>query len=189
MKTKNNWVFVIDTDQYSGNFDRELSAYVCGQWSEEEYHGEYEAEQFLKECGQEKRDEFESILQMKVTCDDDVPVNSFHCLWETEGMFNNGLGGIFKKGQEKEAVNHYNNSSQKRNFKPITVKTLNKSIAYQSIGIFFHTKPTKDQLKFLVKRAVKFSKRPKKNEWDKIVKITGCRLINEKTTYTEKICL
>lgn len=35
------WLFVIDTDEYAGNFERELAAYVTGQCGET--HGEDEA--------------------------------------------------------------------------------------------------------------------------------------------------
>jgi len=43
-------VFVIDTDSYAGNFERELCAYCTGIW-DNETHGDEQAELFYQEMG------------------------------------------------------------------------------------------------------------------------------------------
>lgn len=44
---KLEWTFIVDTDSYAGNFERELNAYMTGMW-DGETHGEDQAEDFDK---------------------------------------------------------------------------------------------------------------------------------------------
>jgi hypothetical protein len=48
-----NWIFVIDTDDYAGNFERDMCAYLTGEIGECEV-GEEFAEEYFKETGEAK---------------------------------------------------------------------------------------------------------------------------------------
>lgn len=88
--------FVIDTDSYAGNFERELCAYVTGFW-DHETHGGDQAAVFEKEVGD--INPFEGYVIQAVTEDDDMPVEAHQCLELTpkksavKGAFNSV--GIF----------------------------------------------------------------------------------------------
>jgi len=82
-------VIAIDTEQYSGNFERQMCAYITGQ---------------IGECGVGKEIAAAEAKNIKwfnkhVTREDDD--SDFHCyrptsIWETPGWFNNGAGKHFK---------------------------------------------------------------------------------------------
>lgn len=85
-------VLVIDTEQYSGNFEREMCAYVTGQFGD---------------CGvgSELVDAYSSSIKHlswwdEHTCaeDDDKGYGCYRpaSIWTTPGWFNNGMGGHFK---------------------------------------------------------------------------------------------
>lgn len=69
--------FVIDTDSYAGNFERELCAYVTGFW-DGWTHGGDQAEVFRKEVGD--INPFEGYVISAVTEDDDQPIRAHQCL-------------------------------------------------------------------------------------------------------------
>lgn len=58
------YTFIIDTDQYAGNFEREMCAYCTGMVGDCGV-GDKEAEKFLEEFGQEKTDDMIDIIGQK----------------------------------------------------------------------------------------------------------------------------
>ena len=98
-----NFEVVIDTDSYSGNFERELCAYITGHW-DLETHGGDQAEIFEEECG-DKPNPFEDYIAMALTQDDDCPVNAYQCLeWEPENKGMNSVGIFFEKEPTPELI-------------------------------------------------------------------------------------
>jgi len=99
-KPKSAYIFVIDTETYAGNFERETCAYATGQVG----HcgvGEEEAAQFEDEAMKEK---IGDIIRFE---NDEHGCARPASIWPTPGWFNNGVGGHFKPGQEAEALEHY----------------------------------------------------------------------------------
>lgn len=86
-------LFVIDTDQYSGNFERNMCAFLTGVVGDccvgTEMTGNYP--------------EVEGVLQQP----DDHGTMRPCSTYETPGYYNNGLGFNFKAGQEDEALEKY----------------------------------------------------------------------------------
>lgn len=75
-----NYEFVIDTDSYAGNFEREICAYMTGFW-DNETHGKFQADKFDEEFGIENP--FEDYITYAPTCDDDVPIMAPQCIEPT----------------------------------------------------------------------------------------------------------
>jgi hypothetical protein len=94
------WIFVIDTEDYSGNFERELCAYITGRTGECGV-GDDMAEFFDSEVGEP----FENVV--------DEPDEDGGCLrptaiWPTPGWFNNGFGGQYRAdGDLTQALEDY----------------------------------------------------------------------------------
>jgi hypothetical protein len=89
------WIFAIDTNLYSGNFERQMTAFLTGQ-AEEYGSGRKEANRFHQEVA---GDPFASIIAQV----EDQGVSTPCAIWPTPGWFNNGMGGFFLDGQEEAA--------------------------------------------------------------------------------------
>jgi hypothetical protein len=91
-------ILVIDTNAYSGNFERELCGFITGYYDFERGQGEYEADTF--------RDEEDTPIFDKVT---QVPHNEYgmvsNTIRATPGRLNNGMGFHYDAGGDtQEAI-------------------------------------------------------------------------------------
>lgn len=185
------FVFVVDTDSYSGNFERELCGYVTGRW-DNETHGGDQATIAQKELLPEI---WEYLQNHVISCmeeHDDIPYSTPVVIWPTAGWFNDGMGGHFKEGQEKEAFEHHIKEvaayEKQHNTKLHVSKGLTKFPAYQSVGIFFDEKPPQHIVDVLKERAYKFTKEywPKHKIFGHKIDVTGFRLVREATVKNEE---
>jgi len=151
------WAFVVDTDMYAGNFERELSAYVVGVCDDYGGHrGNPYSEMYRRDFG--KGDPFKALVDFRVDDHgDDSIVRSPMALAPTPGYGNDGNGRLSKVKPGKKA----------------------KYPAYQSVAIFLRRKPTDRELAMLAERARKFGGLPKVRESDVRPRILGCRLVEE----------
>lgn len=195
------YYFVIDTDKYAGNFEREMTAFITG---------------CVGDCG------VGANLTKKIT-EDGIAPDFFDTLigsepdehgcsrpcriWDTPGWFNEGLGGIFQDGQEEDAKAFHRKAcleraNDLRSIHPKDVEVykqrwlgsadeLVKHPAYNSVAICMYRYPTDEELKVLKTRALKWKsfveEEKVKGEYRflEASNVTGFRLIEEKTTYTE----
>ncbi len=220
MATKPNfpcWGFVIDTDKYAGNFEREMCAYLTGRTGE---------------CGVGKPDEDKdySIFGYDVIdVADDNGCERPVTIYPTPGFYNNGMGFEYKTGQEEVAIEAYKKSmvdyyqplikiaeDHKKNalagkqvhnwtieacdrsikdYQSIidsalstTKETLGKYPSYQSVCIFFSSKPTNEQISFMKTKAIEFTKnsRSKWSKWTGRIDILGYRVVEFKTSETSQ---
>jgi len=158
--SKIEYLFVIDTDSYSGNFERQLCAYCTGQIGECGI-GNKQAEIWNEEVGIKiGTDPFIDIIQQK---SDEHGVFRPVEIYPTPGFRNNGFGKHFKCDDETTG-----------------------SPAYQSIAIFFNEKPNEEMIKIMKEQAHKFS--GQKNRMGQIfnIKILGFRLVKISTLITEE---
>lgn len=202
-------VFIIDTDSYSGNFERGMTAFMTGVIGECGV-GEEEADKYKKTNLPDLEDE---LIQVP----DEYGCHRPVAMYPTKGVYNNGMGFHFEdtpKGN-KEALKRlikdtidYHTPHLKQVQKIIKNKDFNKSRteanclkmekdclkqikdikattkvfkcpAYQSVGIFFYKKPSPELIKQLKNRAESYAKREG-------IKIRGFRIINEKTTISSE---
>lgn len=85
---------VIDTNQYSGNFERELGAAATGVYDTERYHGEKEAAAFQQRAAEEGWQDVAERLQRKshsVIHEEYGPIRV--TIWSTPDRHNDGYGG------------------------------------------------------------------------------------------------
>jgi len=159
MATTEEFVFVIDTNAYSGNFERDLCAYCTGAIGDCGV-GKHSSEMYYEETGFEEEDNifYECIAQR---------VDGLGCfrpcdVYPTPGWGNDG------DGHHKKL-----NKSNQDKF---------KFPAYQSVGIFFSQKPTDEQIELIKNRAESFFQLIKN---ERKVAIHGFRLLIEKQIVEE----
>ena len=151
------WIFIVDTDTYSGNFERELCAYIAGHFYA---RGEEEAIQFIKETklGHLERSQHSQKLipysslehVMEAPSPPAEHKGDYGIIWATLGWFNDGSGNHYPKETKKHLKKRYP--------------------AYQSVAIYFDTKPTEKEIAMFKDRSRKFAETRK-------IQVTGFRLI------------
>ncbi len=124
------YIFIIDTDSYSGNFEREMTAYLTGRTGECDV-GREQATLFRNEVGEG----FDNVIDV---------ANEHGCsrpcsIWTTPGWSNDGDGHFFQDGDEEKAQ-------------------VDKYPAYMSVAIFFDSIPTDEQIILMKKRVYVFAK-------------------------------
>lgn len=151
-------VVAIDTDQYSGNFEREMCAFVTGQI------GECGVGKQFVDGAQEELSEIplntvdgESIKTIHdwIDCHIAMEMDDRRCerpasIWPTPGRVNNGRGRHFNESELKKescwAGTHWP--------------------AYESVAIFFDEVPPKEVLDVIAARAKHFAEnRPDLKPW------------------------
>ena len=131
---KKGFAFVIDTDSYAGNFEREMCAYLTGHVGECEVGEEY--------------------------VDEDLPMN-----------FDN----VLDVGDDHGC------------YRPVSIWMNEPKTSYESVAIFFDTKPTQEQIDFMKERAKGFNdevyNENKDSSWYKRqdIVVLGFRLIQFKS--------
>lgn len=163
------YLFVVDTNRYAGNFERDLCAYITGVTRD----GDPTGKEYVSE---ERRYTVLFIQHPDRDYESETPV----VILPTPGWYNNGLGFEFQDGEEATAVAAYNSElakehrhNRKGNRKEnITITTLKKHPAYMSVGICLGEKPNKEDCKVLFKRAKKFFKGHRQD-----VNVSGYRVL------------
>ena len=192
--SEEKWIFVVDTEQYAGNFERDMCAFMTGMTGDCGVGGE-EAQLFLEQTDTtEDENPFENFVTLKP---DEHGCARPTAMWDTPGWFSTGMGGQFKDGQEEEAKAHYikecldygakhDKTNQKR-WKKTSEEPFNKSHASLSVAIFFEKKPTEELVDIMIKRAKGYAEyaRNAEKEWDrKDIKVVAFRLLKEETVQT-----
>jgi len=160
------YLFVIDTDAYSGNFNREMAAYITGRWDLVTHGGDQaiiaNAELTL---GQRGYFENHNIELHREVDDGHYDVNSV--IWPTPGWFNDGHGNYFhREPTTKDLAKCYQRAAWP---------------AYQSVGIFFNERPPEEMVSAMVDRAKAFVKywEKKPKPWAQKIGILGFRIVLE----------
>lgn len=179
-----SYTFVIDTERYAGNFERELCGYTTGVIGQCEV-GEEDAQEFKKDIP--GNNPFEDIIRQ-------VP-DEHGCLRPvairpTSGWFGNGFGRYFRETDpdaEEKAQKHYEiscleeakkrpyasdeyNRREEEGWLNKARQKFTKYPAYLSVAIFFCTLPPNELIKLMKERALKYCSREK-------IQLTGFRLL------------
>ena len=123
-----DYLFVIDTDSYAGNFEREMCAFMTGRIGECEV-GQRTANEFVDEFGEKFEDKIYDAPDDHGCC---RPATCY----PTPGFSNLGGGKIVPVQNEEDI----------------------KYPAYHSVAISFSERLDNDELKFLVVRAEEYAK-------------------------------
>lgn len=99
-----DYLFVIDTDQYAGNFEREMCAFLTGRVGDCGV-GQEMAAKFHKEFGDKGDDMFENIASVP----DDSGCSRPATIWPNPRYANDGMGGhyLIEKVDQKKACAAY----------------------------------------------------------------------------------
>lgn len=201
--------FVIDTDRYSGNFERQMCAYITGQIGECGV-GDEIAKHANKELealgGKDLASDFESLI---------ISEPDEHGCWRpakiypTEGWHNNGMGFHYRDGEEEEAIEEFRKSCKeygdKQHYRTdATAQREHKDRwydkadnaetecgrfpAYQSVAICLFEKPSGEMITLMKNRAEEFAHLCREGETETVggdkwltmdLNITGYRLVME----------
>lgn len=160
------YVFAIDTDSYTGNFEREFCAHITNQIGECEVGDRHltEIEDLLEDHPEYSEDDLNRIREFfeyeSYHKQDDNGTRRPCSIYETPGRSNNGNGV------------HYD----------VTESTPYNWPAYESVALYFHSKPTDEVLEFMKKRTLNF---PGSRRSSTKFNVLGCRLLEVKTVITE----
>ncbi len=103
------WLLVIDTDSYSGNFERELTAYLTGQLGECGV-GDKMAAIFAEDA---KTNKPPVDFDVEVFSEPDDKGCARPCtIFPTPGWYNDGMGGHYKVGDEEKALKAYQKTQE-----------------------------------------------------------------------------
>ncbi len=159
----NYYVFIIDTDSYSGNFERSMCAYLTGITDEYDRHEEY-VDAYKQEMNVEEPYEHNEHILFMLGEHGETPCTS----WSTPGWFHDGHG------------THWHQDD--KDLDQECIDAGNKYPSYQSVGIFMDRKPADEEIKILKERANKFQLL---DNCDETIKVLGFRLIQRITTEVE----
>jgi len=124
-------IFVIHTNAYAGNFERELCAYITGQVGDCGV-GEDLASDFLDEVGDEQADLFADIIGV---APDDGRCDRPCKIYPTPGRLNNGMGTHFDAAEDQKGFP-----------------------AYESVAIYFDEMPSDEQFDLMKDRTMQYAK-------------------------------
>ena len=144
--------FVVDTESYSGNFERQMCGYITGVIGECEVGSEEAAEFNNEHPGQNPFDDIVMQVPDEHGCRRPVAI------WPTPGWFNNSMGGHFRDGDLSTAQKHYrascleeaqerpyaddgNNKRHEAECRARAEEQVTECPAYQSVAIFFGEEP------------------------------------------------
>jgi hypothetical protein len=198
------FLFVVDTDSYSGNFERELVGYMTG--ADNGTRGDEEADEFKRDFPKESK-EFQQIIME--TFEEGYP--SVANIYPTPGRFNHGMGEFFNDDEDMEVVRqsyirkvdeyylpHLQKAEQaiqkgfvewekdaqgyRTKMQEARTQTIKKYPACESVAVAFSEKLSEPQIALMKNRAQEYSAKTKR------FSITGFRLIENKKV-TQSISL
>ena len=174
------YIFVIDTNLYSGNFEREMCAYLTGRVGECGV-GEKEQRLFEKEVPEYSYSE-EYIEDRQ----DEHGVYRPVSIWPTPGFWNDGLGDHYPDSMwgDPKTLETYKEKIKRDELQHLNLTVPERYPAYQSVAIFLLEKPPKELLTLWRKRIKEYVKNDISDERLKILKI---RLIKEETKHTNHL--
>lgn len=198
------YYFVIDTDEYAGNFERQTCAYVTGVVGECDV-GDSIAAKARESIPQKMLDIFDEHIKSEP--------DRHGCyrpckIYPTPGFYNNGLGFAFVDGEEEQAIEAYRQNcidygnkqfyahipeEQEKHCKRWYDKAANAENeyghfpSYQSVAIAFYDEPDEDVIELMKSRAEEWAKicregRAKEfggSEFDSGFNILGFRVVQE----------
>lgn len=124
------YLLIIDTDQYAGNFERQLTGFCTGQ--HDGTHGDREAEDFDDFIEDESLDNgWEHKI---ITNPDDNGYPRVCSIWPSPGRLNNGTGTCYDAAPGEKGYP-----------------------AYESVVIFLNQSPTEEDMSLFMTRLLDFS--------------------------------
>lgn len=167
-KKEENYIIIVDTDKYSGNFEREMFGYVTGVICENVYDrgcAKQARENDYKDC--KEYFDWWAVNVSEYVFDDEygeMPVG----IVPTPGYYNDGNGKHYKENENKK------------------VKSKKKWPAYQSVGIAVSVELPQNVLDTFKKRVYDFCSNRKKNFTNELdqIGVIGFRILKEEQRHS-----
>lgn len=206
-------IFVVDTDSYAGNFERDMTAFITGQLGECGV-GDTNAK-LMKDQFPDEAEAFEEIIGSEA---DEHGCSRPCTCWPTPGYYGDGHGGTYTDADDPAvvrerylaAVHKYYDRHIEQAQKQIDAGDLRwerdlagykqriaeaeengpgKYMANNSVAIYFSQKPTAEQIAFMKERALEYAANPitRFSEKGKPIDVSGFRLIEYVLTQTETV--
>jgi hypothetical protein len=174
------YLFIVDTEKYAGNFEREMTAYCTGQVGDCEV-GEKEAREFCR-CYPDLDERFHKII---LQVPDKHGCHRPTQIWPTPGWWNDGLGNEYLDSEwgKQYTIDKYKESAKEHKLDNLDKKP-SKYPAYKSVAMFFEKRPPVDLCLVMMQRAREYCKNHQ--DFGGIVapiKLTGFRLVKEVLSY------
>lgn len=173
----NLYIFVIDTDSYAGNFERQLTAYCTGQIGDCGV-----GDDIAEKVPQDIKNLFDDAVAM---VPDEQGCARPTSIYATPGFFNDGLGNEYPDEEwgKQHVIDKYLEAA--KDYDEQWGTEPRRFPAYNSVAIFFFNEPTDEMVDILTIRAKEFTELiiKKSRRWldHSKVKITGFRLVKEET--------
>ncbi len=180
------YIFVVDTNTYAGNFEREMTAHCTGQVGGCGVGNTY-AEAFQ----QEHPEEFKALERLIEQQPDDHGVFRPASIHPTPGFWNDGLGNEWPDADwgKPETIETYRKAvldyqTKSKGLMELDAATVmpGRHPSYQSVAMFFG-EPVPDPLLIFMAEQVKTFV-PK---WGLTLEVSGCRFIHERIVAEEKV--
>ena len=199
-----DFYFVIDTENYAGNFERQMCAYITGETGDCGV-GREEADLFQEDEREGKDEDYEPFdLDLVGSEPDDHGCFRPVKIYATPGWFNNGTGGHYREsepGVMERAQSDYvasvrayaetirlrytdkvaGNKLADAHLLENVGKAISKYPAYLSVAICLQREPTEEEITFFKNRARKFGADFKDYDKSAPLTITGFRLVTVRT--------
>jgi CRISPR-associated protein Cas6 len=186
-----DYLFVVDTEQYAGNFERSMVAWITGHTGDCGV-GKGDARRAREELPADVQGWFEDHVMSEP---DEQGCHRPAAIWPTPGWFNNGLGGHFRdEAPEREVLAHYNDEVDKhaahtekvyadkdyakkeaQRFRADHLNQPGHFPAYLSVVCFLDEQPPAAILDLMKERARTFKS---SHSWDTPITITGFRRVH-----------
>lgn len=181
------YIFIVDTNEYAGNFERELTAHCTGQVGECGV-GNETAEAFRKQFPEE----FKALDPLIEQQPDDHGVMRPASIHPTPGFWNDGMGSAWPDADwgapktietyRKEIADYQAEHPGSLEEKDAESTMPGRNPSYQSVAMFFHEPVPERLLSFMVERVKTFV--PK---WGDPFQVLGCRFIHERIVAQETV--
>jgi hypothetical protein len=201
------YLFVVDTQQYAGNFERPMCAFITGVVGECGV-GEEEADVARESFNDKVRDWFEEHVAIKM---DDNGIDRPVAIRPTPGWFNNGRGGHFRRNDSQaveKAQAHWDESCEQDAKNMFTCyahlpeyaetearrklaekgKKFWNCAAYQSVEIYLDDMPPDNIFRLMHQRAFAFTEYAAKHgyPWQDGIVVDDAYVIKRTTRVTEE---
>jgi len=161
-------VLLIDTDKYSGNFEREMSAFAIGAYDEDRYHGGVQSAEFEEAAEEDPR--LQRLLEKVTSISHGEYGDVTNTIWPTPECLNDGYGNHLTLA-EFEAKHPGKQGC----------------CAYQTVAVFLDEPLTEEELEIVRTRATEYGKnRIDFGDRADPVQVTGVRQITVEVERTVK---
>jgi hypothetical protein len=160
---------VIDTDEYSGNFERQMFAFIFGR-DDTSDGGTRDLSYYRDVAIEAGVVDMDGLLEERINDPGDDGYHfAYVTICTTPGFFN------------VDGVHYEENSFNCERFPPD-----GRHPAFQSVGVFLQREPTDDELRLIKARAKLFTDFPRRHAWDARPKILGFRLLMCQTLWSSR---